>query len=123
MEIVLVGSGRRRPLISWSAEARALFTEIAAEVEGKPGVRLGLQLKRPVIFFDPQGSRVRVAAAAFEDGIAVRLGPQDKARALQVFGTRELRRRDHMALRGMVAVPWSAHEHWRDLVHAAVSAG
>jgi hypothetical protein len=115
VEIIPIGSPRRN-LISWSAEARALFTEIAGEVDGQPGVRVGLALKRPVIFINRQ-----IAAAGFEDGIAVRLSPQDKTQALQIFGCRELRRRDHLAMRGMVAVPWSAHEHWRAFIHAAVA--
>jgi len=116
VEIVPIGSPRR-PLISWSPEARALVTQIAEEVAGQPGVRLALQLRRPAIFADRQ-----LAVAAFEDGIAVRLGPPDKARALQIPVCRELRLRDHLAMRRMVAVPWSAREHWPELIRAAVAA-
>lgn len=116
MEIIQIGSSRRN-LISWSGEARALFSQIAEEVSGQPGVRPALKLKRPAIFADR-----RLAAAGFEDGIAVRLGQPDKARALRVAGSRELRWRDQLAMRGMVALPWSAHDHWRDFVHAAVAA-
>jgi hypothetical protein len=115
VEIILIGSSRRH-LISWSAEARALFSQIAQEVSGQPGVRLALKLKRPSIFLNRQ-----LAVAGFEDGIAVRLGAQDSSRALQISGTRELRRRDHLAMRGMVALPWSAHDHWRDFMHAATA--
>lgn len=119
MEIILIGSSRRN-LISWSGAARALFTQIAQELSGQPGVRPALKLKRPVIFVHQR--RWRLAVAGFEDGIAVRLSSQDKARASQVFGTRELRRRDGWMMKGMVALPWCAHEHWRDFTHAAVTA-
>jgi hypothetical protein len=115
VEIIPVGSPRRN-VISWSGEARALFSQIAQEVSGQPGVRLALKLKRPAIF-----AHRKLAAAGFEDGIAVRLGQPDKARALGVPGSREVRWRDQMAMRGMVALPWSAHDHWRDFVRVAVA--
>jgi hypothetical protein len=117
VEIIPIGSPRRN-LISWSGAARALFGQIARDISGQPGVRAGLDLKRPVIFLNRQ-----LAVAGFEDGIAVRLSPQDKERALQIAGVRELRRRDHISMRGMVAVPWSAHDQWQDLMHAAVTTG
>jgi len=92
-------------------------TQIAEEVAGQPGVRLALKLRRPAIFVDRQ-----LAVAAFEDGIAVRLDQADKALALQIPGCRELGLRDHLAMRRMVAIPWSAREQWPELISAAVAA-
>lgn len=66
-------------------------------------------------------ARRKIAVAGFEDGIAVRVNGEDKDRALQIFATRELGRRDHRILRGMVSMPWSTREHWREFMNTAVS--
>jgi hypothetical protein len=105
-----------RALVSWSPEARALFTQITEEISGHPGVRVAPQLKRPAVMLGR-----RLAVAGHDDGIAVRLAGAAEQRALQIPGFRLLSRRDGMVVRGMVAVPWAAREHWRGLAHAAVN--
>lgn len=113
--------GKRKLPVSWSAEARALFTHIAEELDNQPNVRVGIQRTgkltvRPMVFV-----RRNLVIAGFDDGVAVRLAEEDKGRALQVFASRELGKRDPRPLRGMVAIPWSAHEHWREFMQAAVN--
>jgi hypothetical protein len=120
--IIFVPFGKRRQQVSWSPEARALFTQIADEVGNEPDVRVGLQrtgelTRRPMIFV-----RRQLVAAGFEDGIAARLGDEDKARALQFPACRELSRRVPLPMRRMVAMPWPAHAQWREFIHAAVNA-
>jgi hypothetical protein len=107
-------SSHRAP-VSWSPEARALFTQITQEISGHPGVRVALRLKRPAVMVGR-----RLAIAGHGDGIAVHLAGTPQHRALQVPGCRPLSRRDGMVVRGMVGVPWAAREHWRELAHAAV---
>lgn len=119
--MVFVPFGKRRAPVSWSADARATFTRIADELENQPDVRVGIQRTgkltvRPMVFV-----RRKLVAAGFEDGIAVRLTEEDKGRALQVFPSRELGRRDPRPLRGMIAMPWSAHERWQEFLRSAVS--
>lgn len=95
-----------------------LFTQIAGEVSGNPGVRVVMDSRRftrPRIF-----AGRRLAVAGHEDGIAVRLDGERKRSAVQVAGCRVLNRNDGLAVAGMVAVPWSARDHWREMAHAAV---
>jgi hypothetical protein len=99
-----------------------LFTQIADEAAVRTNVRVGLQrtgrlTTRPMIFVGQ-----KLAVTGFDDGIAVRLNDADKARALQIFPCRMLGRRDHIGMRGMVTIPWSAHEHWREFIMTAISA-
>lgn len=113
--------GKRRDPVSWSPEARALFTKIADEVDKQPNVRVGLQRTgkltvRPMIFV-----RRQLVVAGFEDGIAVRLNGGDKDRALQIFATRELGKGDPRPLRQMIAMPWSTQEQWPEFIQAAVN--
>lgn len=117
---IFVPFGKRREPVSWSAEARALFTQIADEIDNQPNVRVGLKRTgkltvRPMIFV-----RRQLVVAGFEDGIAVRLGGGDQDRALQMFATRELGRGDPGPMRKMVAIPWSAHERWMEFIQSAV---
>ena len=73
-------------------------------------------IKRPCIF-----SGRRLAVAGHEDGIAVHLEGESKQSALAIPGCRVLERRDGLPVRNMVAMPWSAHEHWREMIHAAMA--
>jgi|SRR5689334_4429175 hypothetical protein len=112
---LFIGSSRRE-YVSWTPEARGLFTQIANEVSSSPRVRVALHLKRPVIFFGRQ-----LAAAGHNDGIAVRLAGERRDSALRIPGCQLLTRRDGLPVRGMVGVPWSAHEHWRDLIRESLT--
>jgi hypothetical protein len=114
--LVFIGSPRRRDLVSWSPEARELFRQIAEELSGTPGVRVATQLRRPVIV-----AGRRIAVAGHKDGIAVRLDGDRMRSALQIPGCRLLGKGDGRVVRGMVAVPWSAREHWRELARAATA--
>jgi hypothetical protein len=119
MDWLIIGSSRRRDPISWSPEARQLFTQIADEVSGNPGIKVAdgsKGLKRPCIF-----SGRRLAVAGHDDGIAVRLDGEHMRQALQISGCRLLSRRDGLPVKGMIAVPWSAHDHWKELTHLAVA--
>lgn len=97
-----------------------LFTQIAGEVSGSRGVRVVMDSKRftrPRIF-----AGRRLAVAGHEDGIAVRLDGDHQRSAVQVAGCRVLDLSDGLEVRGMIAVPWSARDHWREMMHAAVNA-
>ena len=118
---IFIPFGKRRELVTWTAETRAFFMQIADEVDNQPDVRVGLQRTgrltvRPQIYV-----RRRLAVAGFDDGIAVRLNDGDKDRALQIFACRELGRRDPLPVRRMVSMPWSTHERWREFIQAAVN--
>ena len=64
----------------------------------------------------------RLAVAGYQDGIAVRLEPERTQQALQIPGCLLLGKGDHpRVLRGMVSLPWSARDHWRDLASAAIA--
>jgi hypothetical protein len=102
--------------VTWSPEATALFTEIADEISRGPRVKVAMGLKRPAIMVGR-----RLAIAGHEDGIAVRLDGRLRQDALRIPGCRSLGRRDGIAVRGMVAVPWAAREHWRELAQAAAN--
>lgn len=120
MDWLVISSSRRRELVSWSPEARSLFQQIIDDASGVPGVRGHAgpsRPVRPVIFVNR-----RIAVAGFEDGIAVRLGPERTRQAVQVPGCRLLGKGDMRALRGMVSLPWSAREHWRELGREAIMA-
>jgi hypothetical protein len=115
--IVITGSGRRKELVSWTAEARWLFQQIIDDASGNPAVKAAPKLRRPVIFSNRQ-----IAVAGFGDGIAVRLDPGRTQEALRIPGCLLLGKGDPRILRGMVSLPWSAQEHWRDLARAAIMA-
>lgn len=82
-----------------------------------PGVRPAPQLRRPFIMVHRQ-----IPVAGFEDGIAVRLDEERTQRTTQIPGCRVLGKHDPRVLRGMVTLPWSAHEHWLELAREAVVA-
>lgn len=107
--------------MSWSPEARAWFTQIADEIGENPEVKVGLQRTGRLTFRPTIMANRKIAVAGFDDGIAVRANDEDKARVLRIFATRELGRRDHIGLRGMIFMPWSTHEHWREFMQAAVN--
>ena len=119
--VFFIPFGKRRPPVSWSAEARALFTRIADELDNQPEVRGGIQRTgkltvRPMLFV-----RRQLVIAGFEDGIAVRLADEDKGRALQTLPGRELGKRDPSPMRGMISIPWSAHDRWQEFMQVAVN--
>jgi hypothetical protein len=116
--LVIAGSSRRRDPVSWTPEARWLFQQIVEDTSGNPAVRAAPKLRRPVIFCNRQ-----IAVAGYQEGIAVKLDPERTQRALQIPGCLLLGKGDRpRVLRGMVALPWSARDHWRDLARAAIEA-
>jgi hypothetical protein len=70
---------------------------------------------RPIIWVNR-----RMAVAGFEDGIAVRLDRERAQQVVRIPGCRVLGKGDQRFLRGMVSLPWSAREHWRELARAAI---
>lgn len=107
--------GRKKPVVEWSPDARQAFQAIAEDLKGVKGVRVGLDLKRPTIM-----SGRRIALAGHRDGIAVTLHGDERSSALQQPGAHLLEGRDGRVVKGMVALPWSAHEAWAGFAKAAV---
>lgn len=124
MNVYYVENGKRGGKFHWSEETRWVFTKIAEEFEGKPDVRVGVK-RTGKLKFPPaiavRGARGLIVVVAFGDGIALRLNDEDKQRALQIVGARELGRGDPFSRRKMISLPWSAHEHWREYIYAAVN--
>jgi hypothetical protein len=115
---VFIGSGKRKELVTWTPEARWLFQKIVDEVSGMPGIRPAPRLRRPLIMVHRQ-----IPVAGFEDGIAVRLNEERTQRIIEIPGCRLLGKYDRpKMLRGMVTLPWSAHEHWLELAREAIAA-
>src|SRR6266545_4460399 len=114
MDWLVFHTSPARKRVTWSPEATALFAQIAEELSRRPGVKVALQLKRPAIM-----AGRRLAVAGHDDGIAVRLDGDQRLNALRIPGCRSLTRRDGIAVRGMVALPWAARDRWRELAHAA----
>lgn len=124
MDFIYIDSGKRREKFKWSEETRWFFTKIADEFEDQPNVRVAMnrtgKLKiRPVIGVRKGSGGFPVMA--FGDGIAVRLSDEDKQRALEIMGARELGKGDPIGMKKMISLPWSAHEHWKEYMHAAVN--
>jgi len=92
--------------------------EIVRELSDIPGVRAAPKMRLPTI------TRNRTFVVfGYEDGIAIRFDEQHQSAALEIRGCRLLGRGDRpRVLRGLVAVPWSANERWRDLARTAVMA-
>lgn len=118
---ILIPIGKRRAPVSWTPEARALFRQIADEIEGQPDVRVALPRTGKIKVTPMILARRQLAVAGLDDGIAVRLNGADKDRALGIFATRELGKGDRRPVRGMIAMPWSTHEQWREFMQAAVN--
>jgi hypothetical protein len=113
--LVITGSSRRRKPVSWTPEAKWLFQQIVDDAAGVPGVRAVPKLRRPFIMVNR-----KVPVAGHGDGIAVKLDPERTQQALQIPGCLLLGKGDPRVLRGMVSLPWSARDHWRDLARAAI---
>jgi hypothetical protein len=115
--LVIVSSSRPKELVSWTPEARWLFQQIINDASAIPGVKPAPKLRRPLIMVNR-----RVPVAGYADGIAVRLDPERTEQVLQIPGCLLLGKGDPRLLRGMVALPWSARELWRELARAAIMA-
>lgn len=73
-------------------------------------------MRRPFIMVNR-----KIPVAGDEDGIAVKLDPERTQQALQIPGCLLLGKGDPRVLRGMVSLPWSVRDHWRDLARAAIT--
>lgn len=124
MDFIFISGGKSREAVYWTPETRAFFTRIADEIEDRPRVTVMLKRKgrltaRPRIFFNHKERHLTIDVAGFEDGIAVRLEGDNKDRALQIPDCREIGARYPRNLRGMVSMPWSTHDRWKEFILAA----
>jgi hypothetical protein len=116
MDWIVVTGSRPRELVSWTPEARWLFQQIINDASGVPGVKAGPRMRRPIIMVNRQ-----IPVAGYGDGIAVRLDPERTQQVVQIPGCLLLGKGDRpKILRGMVSLPWSARDHWRELARAAI---